>query len=66
LPGADEIDVQKCKSNTSLQNEDQVPVMGDAQFLYKNKFCAKCNFVRQYEFKGFDIFDIEKLYQKAL
>jgi len=56
LPGADEVDVRKCKSNTTLQNEDQVPVMGDDHFLYKNKFCAKCNLVNKYDFTGFELY----------
>jgi len=41
LPEADEVDVLRCKNSTTLQNEDQVPVMGDDRFLYKTN-SAQC------------------------
>ena len=47
LPKAAKGDVTKCLNDIS--GEFKVPVFGIDNYLYKNSFCAKCNFVNEFE-----------------
>ena len=43
IPGANETDIERCLNSASNDQVDQMPVLGDDKYLYKNKFCALCN-----------------------
>uniref|UniRef100_A0A7M5VD72 G-protein coupled receptors family 2 profile 2 domain-containing protein n=1 Tax=Clytia hemisphaerica TaxID=252671 RepID=A0A7M5VD72_9CNID len=49
LPGANEIDIEHCMNSSSNEQVDQMPVLGNDKYLYKNKFCAYCNNVSNYD-----------------
>ncbi|XP_057311654.1 uncharacterized protein LOC130649400 [Hydractinia symbiolongicarpus] len=48
LPGADGDDVANCVS-PGLDINKHMPVVGSDKYLYRNKYCAKCNFVTSYK-----------------
>ena len=48
LPDTDSRVLQMC------QSDDEIPVFGE-MFMYKNKYCAKCNNVKFYEFLEMDV-----------
>ena len=55
LPGANETDVEMCLESSSNLRKDQVPVYGEDDFLYKNKFCARCNQIFNYRYDAFSV-----------
>ena len=46
LPTADKDDIAHCSNQSGIS---VLPVFGNDNYLYKNSFCAKCNFVEQFE-----------------
>jgi len=50
-------DIDNCRDGShKLADREQVPVLGeDDKKLYKNKYCAKCNFISRYQVKGIKI-----------
>ena len=48
LPDANETDVKMCSESSSNLRNNQIPVYGDDDFLYKNKYCARCNQILSY------------------
>ena len=46
LPAAYKEEVAHCTNNSDIS---LLPVFGNDNYLYKNSFCAKCNFVEQFE-----------------
>ncbi|XP_066929455.1 adhesion G protein-coupled receptor E2-like [Clytia hemisphaerica] len=64
LPGANEIDIEHCMNSSSNEQVDQMPVLGNDKYLYKNKFCAYCNNVSNYDRKVVDVVCwVDKSYQ---
>ena len=49
LPTASRDDIAKCINNINLSSEVTIPVLGFDKYLYKSSFCAKCNFIHQFE-----------------
>ena len=47
--GAIKKDIDGCLNINSLSYEHNVPVFGNDSFLYKNLFCARCNFIENFE-----------------
>ena len=47
--GASQEDIEGCLNINSLSYEYNVPVFGHDSFLYKNSFCARCNFIENFE-----------------
>ena len=45
LPDANEIDVRRCLNSSSIKRIEQMPVLGNDNYLYKNNYCARCNSV---------------------
>ena len=48
VSGANEIDIERCLNSSLNAYVDQMPVLGDDKYLYKNRFCARCNGVYKY------------------
>ena len=53
---ANKTNIERCLNSSSNDQVDQMPVLGDDKYLYKNKFCARCNGVYRYNTK--DIIDV--------
>ena len=47
--GASQEDIDGCLNINSFSYEYTVPVFGNDSFLYKNSFCARCNFIESFE-----------------
>ena len=47
--GAVQEDIDGCLNINSLSYEYNIPVFGNDSFLYKNSFCARCNFIENFE-----------------
>ena len=62
LPGANETDVKMCLESSSNLREDQIPVYGEDDFLYKNKFCARCNQIFNYRNDVFNLYCSDRPY----
>ena len=55
MSNASLIDIKKCRDEShELTEQEQIPVFGE-DMLYKNMYCAKCNMVSGYQFKGITI-----------
>ena len=61
-PGANETDIERCFNSSSNDRVDQMPALGDDKFLYKNKFCARCNNIYNYSIN--DIVDVTCSFHK--
>lgn len=46
--GADANDTVRCLHSSNLSLEQSVPVVGPDGYMYRNSFCAKCNFVTKF------------------
>ncbi|XP_057294021.1 uncharacterized protein LOC130622571 [Hydractinia symbiolongicarpus] len=46
--GADANDTVRCLHSSNLSLEQSVPVIGPDGYMYRNSFCAKCNFVSKF------------------
>ena len=46
---ASHINKEGCKESFGLSYESIIPVIGSDQYIYKNSFCARCNFVNKFE-----------------
>ena len=49
LNHASHIDKEGCKHSIGTTYESITPVFGSDQYIYKNSFCARCNFIEQYQ-----------------
>ena len=49
MEGAEKRDVIKCEDNQGPSYEETIPVLGNDRYIYRNPYCAKCNFVDNYE-----------------
>ena len=49
LKHASHLDKQGCKHSIGTSYESIMPVFGSDQYIYKNSFCARCNFVKHYQ-----------------
>ena len=52
-------DVDKCLNSQNNSRGNQIPVFGynnDGNYLYKNRFCARCNQVYNYKYDGVELF----------
>ena len=49
LKHANNLDKERCKNSNGTSYESIMPVFGSDQYIYKNSFCASCNFVKQYQ-----------------
>ena len=49
LKHASNLDKERCKHSNGTSYESIMPVLGSDQYIYKNSFCASCNFVKQYQ-----------------
>ena len=51
LKHASPVDKKGCNQSigTSYKYESIMPVFGSDQYIYKNSFCARCNFVKNYQ-----------------
>ena len=47
--GANEKDIEGCESPRDLSYASIVPVFDEEKYLYKNSFCARCNFVKSFQ-----------------
>ena len=47
--GANEKDIEGCESPQDLSYESIVPVFDEEKYLYKNSFCARCNFIKSFQ-----------------
>ena len=47
--GADEHDKNYCLTGNILSFQSSLPVIGNDNYLYKNMYCAQCNFVREFQ-----------------
>ena len=50
---ANHINKEGCKNSFGLSHESIIPVFGSDQYIYKNSFCARCNFIRHFELVNF-------------
>ena len=48
LKHANHLDKEGCKHARETSYESIMPVFGSDQYIYKNSFCARCNFVNHY------------------
>lgn len=55
LPEASELDRKKCISRNILSLENSNPVIGADEHLYANMFCARCNFVKEFQFVSIEM-----------
>lgn len=46
---ASHINKKGCKESFGSSYESIIPVFGSDQYIYKNSFCARCNFIKQFE-----------------
>ncbi|XP_057316446.1 uncharacterized protein LOC130657479 [Hydractinia symbiolongicarpus] len=49
LQNAKKLDVERCL-HSSFDIDNDIPALGNDTYLYKNSYCAKCNFVFAYNF----------------
>ena len=49
LKHANHQDKEGCKNAIETSYESIMPVFGSDQYIYKNSFCARCNFVKHYQ-----------------
>eukprot|EP00111_Clytia_hemisphaerica_P002263 TCONS_00006339-protein len=54
-------DKQKCINSEGNPQNEQIPVLGKDQYLYKNEHCAKCNGILVYKYEKIEIFCDESL-----
>ena len=45
---AEQQDIQRCQNDEILNDFERVPVHGSDSKLYKNRYCARCNLIKQY------------------
>ena len=50
LNHASHIDKERCKQSSGVSFDSIMPVFGSDQYIYKNAFCARCNFVKHFLF----------------
>ena len=48
-PGANKKDIEGCENPRDLSYESIVPVFDKEKYLYKNSFCARCNFIKSFQ-----------------
>ena len=49
LNHASYIDKEGCRQSIGTSYDSILPVFGSDQYIYKNSFCARCNFVKEFE-----------------
>ena len=49
LNNASYIDKEGCRQSTGTSYESIMPVFGSDQYIYKNTFCARFNFIEQFQ-----------------
>ena len=42
-------DKEGCKQSIGVSYDSNLPLFGSDQYIYKNSFCARCNFVEEFE-----------------
>ena len=50
LNHASHIDREGCKQSSGASVDSIMPVFGSDQYIYKNAFCARCNFIKHFFF----------------
>ena len=50
LNHASHIDRERCKQSSGASVDSIMPVFGSDQYIYKNAFCARCNFIKHFFF----------------
>ena len=50
LNHASNIDREGCKQSSGTSFDSIMPVFGSDQYIYKNAFCARCNFIKHFLF----------------
>ena len=50
LNHASHIDKERCKKPSRASFDSIMPVFGSDQYIYKNAFCARCNFIKHFLF----------------
>ena len=49
LHNASHIDKEGCEQSIGTSYDSIIPVFGTDQYIYKNSFCARCNFVKEFQ-----------------
>ena len=53
LKNASHIEKEGCEHSIGTSYDSVIPAFGTDQYIYKNSLCARCNFVKEFQFVNF-------------